>query len=245
MHPVNSMITLTYDDQNVPTNYSVEKPALQKFFKRLRKSLRGKKIKYFACGEYGEKTLRPHYHAIIFNHDFPDKRLHAERRGHRYYKSDALQRLWPFGELNEITDCNWTTARYVAGYIHKKIGGDAADDHYTRVSPIDGQIYRVQPEFLLPSLSLGNTWFQKFKSDAFPSDFVIVDGRKKKPPRFYTDKLKEDQRDRLLAEHEEKETIKRARRAQALTQKANNTKDRLAVREELATIKLNNRKREL
>ena len=59
-------LTLTYSDDYLPKNGSLDKRQLQLFIKRLRKSLNGRSIKYFACGEYGDNTERPHYHLIIF-----------------------------------------------------------------------------------------------------------------------------------------------------------------------------------
>ena len=59
-------LTLTYNDDNLPSDVGLHKDDLQRFFKRLRKALDTKKIRYFACGEYGDTTSRPHYHAIIF-----------------------------------------------------------------------------------------------------------------------------------------------------------------------------------
>ena len=91
-------------------------------------------------------------------------------------------------------DCFYCVAgALVARYCLKKFTGKGADDHYSRVSPIDGQVHRVEPEFALMSRrpGLGTTWFEKFASDAFPSDFLIVDGRKVRPPGFYLRKLDE------------------------------------------------------
>ena len=59
-------LTLTYNDDNLPSDVGLHKDDLQRFFKRLRKALDTKKIRYFACGEYGDTTSRPHYHAIVF-----------------------------------------------------------------------------------------------------------------------------------------------------------------------------------
>lgn len=237
LHPDNCFITLTYDDEHLPTNYSVELRAFQLFMKKLRKSLGSKKIRYFACGEYGDQTLRPHYHALIFNHGFPDKKLHAVRRGRRYYKSDALNELWPEGQLNEITDLTYQSAAYTARYVMKKINGDRSDDHYTRVSPVDGQIYRVAEEFCVMSRrpGVGTDWFNKYRDDCFPDDFLIVDGKHHPVPRFYLNKLKED----------EQKPIKRARKRQSVKHRDNATPDRLSVREEVQASKLNRLKREL
>lgn len=237
MHPENSFITLTYDNDHVPTSYSVDKRPFQLFMKRLRKSLGSQLVRFFACGEYGDEGLRPHYHALIFNHAFPDRKLHAVRNGRRYYKSDALNALWPFGQLNEVTDVTYQSAGYVARYTMKKVNGDGADDHYYRRSPMDGNYYRVAEEFSLGSRrpGIGTSWLQKFKADYFPSDFVVVDGRKKKPPRFYLNKLKED----------EQQQIKRARKRQSLKHRDNNTKERLAVREVVQRSRLSRLKRSL
>lgn len=70
-------ITLTYDTSNVhitPNGFmGLRKRDIQLFFKRLRKShgrahaFNGKRIKYYAVGEYGGRTMRPHYHIILFN----------------------------------------------------------------------------------------------------------------------------------------------------------------------------------
>lgn len=70
---------------------------LQKFFKRLRKKF-GEGIRYFACGEYGSKNGRPHYHALLFNFDFTDKKLwQVNKNGTKYFVSDALSKLWTAG----------------------------------------------------------------------------------------------------------------------------------------------------
>ena len=65
-HPQSSFVTLTYDDYHLPPCCSLKKRHLQLFLKRLRKNLGERRIKYFACGEYGGQTMRPHYHAILF-----------------------------------------------------------------------------------------------------------------------------------------------------------------------------------
>ena len=67
LHKDNSFITLTYNPENLPADNSISKDELQRFFKRLRRKIEPKKVRYFACGEYGDKTERPHYHAIVFN----------------------------------------------------------------------------------------------------------------------------------------------------------------------------------
>lgn len=82
---------------------------------------------------------------------------------------------------------------------------------------------------------LGQTWFEKYKGDAFPSDFVIVDGRKMPVPKFYNKKLIE----------EELERYKRARKQKMLKHKADNTPERLKVREEIMASRVTQLKRDL
>ena len=70
-----AFITLTYEDEKLPLSYNglpnLDKTHVQKFLKRLRKaspkSSNELSIKYYACGEYGTRTHRPHYHMIAFN----------------------------------------------------------------------------------------------------------------------------------------------------------------------------------
>lgn len=235
MHRSNCFITLTYSDQDCPQDYSVKLDHFQKFMKRLRKA-HPQRVRFFACGEYGTDKLRPHYHSLLFNLDFTDKKLITIRRGYPIYRSTLLSELWPHGS-HEIGTVTFKSAAYTARYCLKKIGGDLADDHYTRRSPIDGNVYRVASEFCVMSRrpGIGSTWFEKFKTDAFPSDFVVVDGRKMKPPRFYLNMLKE----------EEQLPIQRARKAHARQHRADNTKERLAVRERVHAEKLNRLKRGL
>jgi hypothetical protein len=72
MHPQNSFITLTYDNEHLPPTGTLVLKHWQDFMKRLRKKYSHKKLSFYHCGEYGEKQGRPHYHAIIFNHQFSD-----------------------------------------------------------------------------------------------------------------------------------------------------------------------------
>lgn len=111
-------ITLTYDDLNVPfnsdLNLSLKKKDFQNFVKRLRKSSPDVHIKYFAVGEYGSHTKRPHYHAIIFNIQFDDLVV----CGDKMFSSKKLESIWKKGRCT-VQDVNATTCRYVCGYMLK------------------------------------------------------------------------------------------------------------------------------
>jgi len=235
MHDENCFITLTYADEHLPPDYGVHVRVWQLFMKRLRKAIK-KKVRFFAVGEYGEKSLRPHYHALIFGYNFPDLKLYEIKNGNRIYTSKSLDVIWPFG-LATIGTVTYQSAAYCARYALKKVGGTYTDENYIRIHPITGQFNKVRREFCVQSRRPGiaSTWFDKYKSDVFPSDFLIVNGSKHTVPKYYTQKLEE----------EEARGIKRARKRASFKHKSNNTKERLAVREEVLSEKLTRLKRNL
>ena len=137
LYPRNCFITLTYNPENLPKDGSLQLRHFQLFFKRLRKKY-GQKIRFFHCGEYGEKNQRPHYHACIFNFDFNDRIPYKTVNGHTLYTSKALSDLWsdprtgsPYGFCT-IGDVTFESAAYVARYITKKINGAKSITHYEK-----------------------------------------------------------------------------------------------------------------
>ncbi len=182
MHEDNVFLTLTYNDDHLPKNRSLDKTHFQKFIRSLRQKT-GVKIRYYMCGEYGDKTQRPHYHAILFGYKFPDSTLWQERRGNKVYRSKLLESTWFHGN-SEIGNVTFKSAGYVARYVMKKITGDLADDHY------EGR----EPEYNSMSLKpgIGQTWFEEYASDVFPADKVVLpNGTEVSVPKFYRKKLKE------------------------------------------------------
>ena len=128
-------LTLTYDNDHVPVSminddglpyYTLDKRDVQLFLKRLRKFFDYKKIRYFLAGEYGDKTMRPHYHAIIFGLDLDDfsDRIHfgSNSFGQPYYTSSTLERIWSNGFVS-LAPVSWQTCAYVARYVTKKLNG--------------------------------------------------------------------------------------------------------------------------
>lgn len=240
MHDVNSFITLTYDDQHLPPRFSVEKREMQLFMKRLRMLIEPVRIRYYLCGEYGGQSNRPHYHAIIFGYDFPDKTLWRKTpAGYLTYRSRLLEQAWDKG-LSEIGTVSVESAGYVARYVTKKITGDQADEHYQRVNPVTGEIWRVEPEFALMSSrpGIGRTWYDQYSSDAFPDDFVVINGEKRSVPRYYKKQL-EASNERAAFDV----TVNRLQ--SAVRHLDNNTPERLAVREEVQELKALSLKRNL
>ena len=216
LHPKNCFITLTYDEEQIPSDFSLKVVHFQKFMKRLRFKY-GKGIRFFHCGEYGELYGRPHYHAVLFNHDFEDKVLFSLKRGVSLYTSEELAKLWPYG-FSTVGDVTFESAAYVARYVTKKITGAAAAEHYGD----------RKPEYVTMSRRPGiaKDWFDKFKSDVFPVDQVVIrKNMKVKPPRYY-DGLYE------LTNPDDFRRIKAVRKKRA-AENPDNTEERLEVRHKI------------
>jgi hypothetical protein len=225
LHDQNCSITLTYDDEHLPADGSINTRDYQLFFKRLRK--RGIKFRYFICGEYGENLGRPHYHACIFGFDFPDKKLFkTSKTGHRLYISEVLTETWNMGHAL-IGDLTFESAAYVARYITKKINGDDADEHY------QGK----KPEFITMSRrpGIGKGFFEKYKDDIFPNDFVVLNGKKMLPPKFYE----------TIHDPFEMDDIKERRAKQRVKYHPDKTIQRLQVRENCKIVQTSLLKRNL
>jgi len=231
MHRDNCFITLTYAPEHLPKNGGLQLHHFQKFMKRLRKKY-GSGIRFFHCGEYGEQFGRPHYHACLFGFDFPDKVLHTIINGFKLYRSRSLEELWPFG-FATIGSVTFESSAYVARYILKKVTGEAATLHYCDIDP-DGVITNERaPEYITmsrrPGIAAG--WFERFCGDVYPSDGVVVRGRKMRPPRYY---------DKLYAERNPVmfEGIQYERWLSAQNHLDNQTDERLAVRHEVQKARL-------
>jgi len=194
LHEENSFLTLTYSDEELPKNGGLYKPHFQKFMKRLRKKT-GEKIRYFMCGEYGSKTGRAHYHALLFGYDFPDKTFLKESySGERLYTSENLDQIWTHGHcyLGSVTS---QSAGYVARYSLKKVMGKFKNniDEETGLKPYEridenGEPHEIIPEYVTPSLKpgIGANWFEKFYKDIFPSDEIpTIDGKTYPVPEYY------------------------------------------------------------
>ena len=260
-HYASTFITLTYDNEHVAENRTLKVEHFQKFMKRFRKSIQPAKIRFYHCGEYGKVKLiprnsrseeylahpfqgdrqahgRPHYHAIIFGWDFPDKTQWSIRNNHPVYRSAQLEKLWPFGH-SEIGTVTYDSAKYVAGYIQKKINGEESVDYYKRVDE-QGQIHTLQPEYATMSRrpGIGMPWLEKYHQEIWGYDECIVDGKPKPVPRAYTTRLKID----------DPETYKKIVEARAKAAKLNKherTPERLAMKDKLGIIRLKQKTREL
>lgn len=233
----NCFVTLTVDDEHLAVGASLVKRDLQLFWKRLRKAYPAVKFRYFACGEYGESFGRPHYHAAVFGFDFPDKYVWSVRKGFTVWRSEGLERLWGNG-LCELGSVTFESAAYVARYVMKKEFGANAWMHYQRVDLESGETRDISPEFTCMSRrpGIGRPWLEKFMSDVYPEDGVVVRGRLMKPPRYY------DGQYEVIdgpGAHDIKRLRKRARRLE------DETPERLAVREECTKARLSRLERSI
>lgn len=229
----NCFITLTYDDEHLPSDGSLNRRHWQLFMKKLRKSVEPKRIRFYGCGEYGEKYHRPHFHACIFNHDFGDKTLWKVVNDVPLYQSEELSRLWGHGYCS-VGAVTFQSAAYVARYIMKKITGEMASYHYVSFDPETGEIIQeVEPEFPMMSRGrgIGADWYDKFKTDCYPSDSIFVNGAHVRPPVFY-DRRFEAEFPSDYARVKASRVVRGAKHAD------NNTPERLKVRKKVLDARL-------
>lgn len=164
---------------------------LQLFIKRLRKHFPEQRIRYFACGEYGPKNMRPHYHLILFGLDLPDLVVRSKdpKNGFLYYESDTIKKLWSDPKTGDsygyhlISDVTWNTCAYVARYIVKKQKGN---------NSVIYEKLNFPPEFTIMSRKpgIGKQFFDEHP-DIVIRDFYIPtsEGAKKLRSNRYYDKL--------------------------------------------------------
>lgn len=201
-----SFVTLTYDDKALlkvteehgcPT---LVKRDLQLFMKRLRKET-GNGVRFYACGEYGSRTNRPHYHLLLFNRDFSDKRFYGNSgSGEALFSSELLRRLWPAGN-NIIGGLSFKSCAYVSRYVVDKITGDRAADHYGG----------FLPEFSVMSRrpGIGKSFFDRYRDQLYRDDKTVLEGREIGLPRFYDVEYEKLDKDGM-------EELKKTRRRRAM-----------------------------
>ncbi|QXP08026.1 MAG: replication initiator protein [Arizlama microvirus] len=175
----NSFITLTYDDDHLPENQSLCYPDLVKFWKRLRKHVG--ELRYYAVGEYGDKTLRPHYHACIFGHAFIEDRIITKQEPHLLWTSPMLTQIWGLGHV-QVGALNFQTARYTASYVTKKL---RSKQRYVRIDEETGELIPVTQPRAFMSRNIGKEWWITYGHQLKDHDRVIINGQKQKPPRAY------------------------------------------------------------
>jgi len=191
LHANNTFITLTYDNEHLPPTGTLVLKHWQDFMKRLRKKYSHKKLSFYHCGEYGEKQGRPHYHAIIFNHQFSD--LIPIPRKKDLHTSEILKTLWGKGYVS-VGSVTFESASYVASYVQKKINGPKAEAinmsnglrHYERMTA-EGEVITLKSEYATMSRNPGiaGDWLTQYHTDIYPSDFTTHKGKKHSLPAYY------------------------------------------------------------
>lgn len=227
-----SFLTLTYSEENLPEDGSLNPDDHTEFVNKLRLHLWRKKprrkFRYYMCGEYGEQLSRPHFHYLIFGYDFPDKTFWKEHRGSIYYRSEELEKLWPYGH-STIGHVTVESAAYCARYVLKKWTGEKAVPHYVNEHGV-----MLHPEFCRMSRrpGIGAAWFKKYGvTDVYDSgDFVVINGKKYSTPRYYDSLLESLDVERLLE-------IKSDRSNRAEEHADNNTRERLETREQVQKLR--------
>lgn len=235
MHEQSCFLTLTYDHENLP---QPEYPTLdithyQKFMKRLRKK-HGSGIRFFHCGEYGDKGNRPHYHALIFGWRPSDLKLWKKNeRGDSLYTSGELASLWPLG-FSSVGELTFESAAYTARYALKKITGPDAEKEYTQ-----GELRRSPPYVTMSRMpGIGASWIEKYADEVLVTDSVVVRGVQVGVPRYYIQHISDNYPDRWRR-------IRSKRKRMGRHNAAETTAPRLAARETVKKAQVNLLKREL
>lgn len=253
-HKESWFVTLTYDDDHVPqTAYAMNDdgeaaPALtlcprdlELFWKRLRKAHPDDHIRYFAAGEYGTTTYRPHYHAIIFGLSLDDLRPYKRSpQNYDYFISDSLTQCWGLG-FAVVGAVTWETCAYTARYIMKKLKGQ------------DSKLYsdfNLQPEFVRMSRKPGIArQYYDDHPDLYQFEYINlstdVGGLKFRPPRYF-DKLFDIDHPGEMAQA--KAVRRRLAAAAEAAKDANTTLDRyerLSVEENALTERIKSLERKL
>lgn len=183
MHEKNSFITLTYADEHL-TSPKLQYEDFQKFMRRLRKT-QNDPIGLFVTGEYGSETLRPHWHAIVFNWRPNDLKEHYKNgRGDQVYTSESLTKLWGKGHA-ELGSVTIDSAGYVARYAAK--AWDQSNELYREYKPISKKSQKY---------AIGKKWLEKFWEDIFNYGELRVDGKRVPIPRYYVKWLQKNQPER-------------------------------------------------
>lgn len=247
LHEANSFLTLTLSDSNLGVNLSLDIKHWQNFAHRLRKEIAPKKLRFYHCGEYSDPPkMRPHYHACIMGLDWSkDREIYKTTdQGHTLYTSEKLDATWKLGKC-WIGDLTFESAAYVARYMMKKITGPNAQLHYKHIDKTTGEIRNLKPEYTTSCRNpgIGHAWINKFYPEVygnkeFPKDYIVINGRKQRPSKYYDDQLERIDPD--LLKH-----IKAKRIREANKHTDDNTTERLIVKEQCAMARFNFMQREL
>jgi len=236
----NQFLTLSYADDKIPDLGNLDQRDMQLFFKRLRKT-QNSPIRYVYCGEYGENTSRPHYHAIVFGLPLTDRQhFKSNDRGDKLYQSPQLEKLWGNGFVT-IGDVTPQSCGYVAGYLTKDIKStNFTNSEYLHFNKSTGELTPRTRPFVRYSNrpGIGKRWIDKYYKDVFPQDVIRTRDGTSAVPQYYFDRLQ-----KLDPEMYNYVKNKRDNALYTPHNKWNSKPDRLKVRETVKLAKLNLSKR--
>lgn len=203
MHEDNIFLTLTYNDASLESPW-LQYEDFQKFIKKLREDTARRfmayanegdgpkitikearnitKVTYMVTGEYGEKTKRPHWHAIIFNYRPTDAtKKYTTEQGEQVYHSEEIETLWGKGNT-EFGSVTMESAGYVARYAAKKLVHGKDQDHPYQ------PIHKTSSKH-----AIGKKWLEKYWRRTFEQgNIMLPDGQVLKIPRYYVSWLKKN-----------------------------------------------------
>lgn len=171
----NCFVTLTYDNEHLPLNGSLDKRDFVLFMKRLRKQIG--KVRFFHCGEYGEQYGRPHHHVCLFGWEPPDKYLWKVNGSVSIYISQFLRDVWGLGHIT-VGDVTYESAQYCARYILKKLKGKDKEKFND-----SGMIQEYTSMSRMPGL--GQKYVEQYQKQIIDNDSVVINGIELKPPQYY------------------------------------------------------------
>lgn len=149
-HVQSAFVTLTYSDDNLPVGGNLNPKHLQDWLKRLRAEVDPVKLRFYGVGEYGDVTMRPHYHVIIFGLAGCVRFRTMRRAGSGepvWSECCDMCRIygnsWGFGNV-DVGTVTKDSASYVCEYTVKKM-----------TSVDDNRLHGKHPEFCRMSLRPG------------------------------------------------------------------------------------------
>lgn len=228
----NWFVTLTYDEDHITVleetqddqgitywnegdwNGTLVPKDLTQFMKNLRQIMKREhyqdNIRFMACGEYGSKGERPHYHIILFNCNLPMESFYEPRiiNHEVYYQNKIIERSWGNKGISNISEASWNNIAYTARYITKKINGNLSESLYAEKGQTK-EFFRVSR---MPGI--GEIYYREHKDDIYKNDEIIIKNKQgtisSKPPKYF-DKLYEKE------EPEKFKKIKERRKKQLKT----------------------------
>lgn len=218
MHPDGfaHFLTLTYDEDHLPPGAVLVERHLQLFWKRLRFRLApmGHRVRYLSRGEYGGLG-RPHYHALAFGFPLDDLKHYSGVRdsGNAVYSSALLDDVWGLGAV-KVGSVTPASAQYVAGYLdklepHSDLAHMGKSYAEAVLDPVTGEIVPRPLPFNRYSTrpGIGAGFAAEFHTDLWPSDFMVIEGRIRAVPRYYSKLLERVDPDAFAAVKARREAL--------------------------------------